>query len=402
MDSVGNTTYAFEIITIDTPDNVLYNLIATQNTDGQEMPPFIIKYEFENATKYDFATPSEDLKFQAKTSIYSYENFLQTETVQSRGTTQSRSTTTGPEPCVEINTTNGSGGGGGNSDGNYSGGKYTEQTSSIGGKGGDRIYIVPIIKSRSKSGGGGGGKTGHVICGELVMHAKFNSANRNFNTDAQAKVSTNTGNCPEGEVLLSINKLPAKIINNLIGKANCVYENLLESGVQNPHNLITKLFIEFGKGNIGNNDLTFKMATDLSNSAGGKTVLEKSGNFEILINSKMMNKLSSIEVAAILVHEIAHAFLGKPYNNSEASFKELYRRYINDKGLAYYSHDILKDKFIIRMATVLKNYDDKLFFDFEDYQLLASQGIFNLTTDQKNMLNAVKTKARNNDTKCKN
>ena len=54
------------------------------------------------------------------------------------------------------------------------------------------------------------------------------------------------------------------------------------------------------------------------------------------------------------------------------------------------------------MATVLKNYDDKLFSDFEDYQLLASQGVFDLTTDQKNVLNAIKTKARKNDSKCKN
>lgn len=70
--------------------------------------------------------------------------------------------------------------------------------------------------------------------------------------------------------------------------------------------------------------------------------------------------------------------------------------------MADYSHDIMKDKFIIRMATVLQNYDHELFSDFEDYQMLASQGIFDLTTAQKNVLNAIKTKARNNDTKCKN
>ena len=180
------------------------------------------------------------------------------------------------------------------------------------------------------------------------MHAQFYSANRNFNTAIQAKVSTNTGNCPEGVVLLSINKKPAKIINELTGKASCAYDHLLQSGVRNPHNLITQLFIEFGKGNIGNNDLTFKMTTDLSNSIGGKTELDQNnGNFAILINSNMMSNLSSIEVAAILVHEIAHAFLGKKYNNSEASFKELYRKYVNDKGLDDYSHDIMKDEFII-------------------------------------------------------
>src|SRR5690606_36198815 len=63
-DSIGNITYAFEILTIDEPDNILYNLIVTQRVDGKEIPAFIIKYEFENATKYDYATPTEELKFK--------------------------------------------------------------------------------------------------------------------------------------------------------------------------------------------------------------------------------------------------------------------------------------------------------------------------------------------------
>ena len=195
---------------------------------------------------------------------------------------------------------------------------------------------------------------------------------------------------------------PARIINNLTGKANCTYDNLLKSGVRNPHNLITDLFIDFGEDNIGANDLTFIMSSDLPISVGGKTVLDSDGNFQILINTNLMNTLSSLEVAAILVHEISHAFLGKHYNNSYSSFKDLYSQYINDTGLKNYSHDIMKDQFINKMATVLQNYDNQIFTDFEDYKILASQGVFNLTSSQKSELNAVKIKARNNDTKCKN
>src|SRR5690606_29548623 len=97
-DSVGNLTYAFEILTTDEPDNILYNLIVTQRVDGKEIPAFIIKYEFKNATKHDYATPTEELKFEAKTSIYSYEKFIQTGTLQSKGTTNSKDASSGTDP----------------------------------------------------------------------------------------------------------------------------------------------------------------------------------------------------------------------------------------------------------------------------------------------------------------
>jgi hypothetical protein len=113
-----------------------------------------------------------------------------------------------------------------------------------------------------------------------------------------------------------------------------------------------------------------------------------------------MNILSSIEVAAILVHEIAHAFLGKHYNDSNSSFTELYEKYINDTKIANYSHDIMKDQFINRMATALRNYDSSIFSSFDDYKTLASQGVFELTSDQKSDLLAVKLISRNNDTNC--
>ena len=143
------------------------------------------------------------------------------------------------------------------------------------------------------------------------------------------------------------------------------------------------------------------MSTDLPINVGGKTQLDSDGDFQILINANLMNTLSSIEVAAILVHEISHAFLGKHYNNSYSSFKDLYSQYINDKGLKNYSHDIMNDQFINRMATVLQNYDNQIYSNFEDYKTLASQGVFDLTSSQKNALNNIKNKARNNDTKCK-
>ncbi|WP_298782695.1 SprT-like domain-containing protein [uncultured Polaribacter sp.] len=191
-----------------------------------------------------------------------------------------------------------------------------------------------------------------------------------------------------------------QIINKLTGKADCVYNKLLSSGSSNFHNMITDLFIEFGDNNIGGRNLTFKMSSDLPNDVGGKTQVDSNGDYRILINENLMSTLSSIEVAAILVHEMAHAFLGKHYNDSNSSFTELYEKYINDTGIQNYSHDIMRDQFINRMATAIRNYDNSIFSSFEDYKVLASQGVFELTNDQKDNLFAVKLISRNNDTNC--
>ena len=113
-----------------------------------------------------------------------------------------------------------------------------------------------------------------------------------------------------------------------------------------------------------------------------------------------MNTSSSIEVAVILAHEMAPAFLRKHFNDSNSSFSELYEKYINDTGIENYSHDIMRDQFINRMATALKNYDSSICTSFEDYKILASQGVFELTDDQEDDLLAFKLISRNNDTNC--
>ncbi|WP_417784766.1 hypothetical protein [Tenacibaculum sp.] len=52
------------------------------------------------------------------------------------------------------------------------------------------------------------------------------------------------------------------------------------------------------------------------------------------------------------------------------------------------------------MATVLKNYDSSIFSNFDDYKILASYAVFDLTDSQKQYLINVKNKARQNDNTC--
>jgi len=196
---------------------------------------------------------------------------------------------------------------------------------------------------------------------------------------------------------------PVEIINELIGKALCAYEKLISSGISNTHNLITELFIEFGDGNIGDNNLTFLMSDDLPINEGAHTFGHpiKEGHYIIKVNSNLLNHRSSIEIASNIVHEIAHASLAKHYDNSNATFQELYNQYINDTGIGNYSHDIMADKFINRMANVLYNYDSTIFPYFDDYKILVSEGVYNLSEVDLELLKQVKTIARNNDSNCK-
>lgn len=196
---------------------------------------------------------------------------------------------------------------------------------------------------------------------------------------------------------------PDQIINNLTGKVNCVYEKLIRIGVSDYHNLITDLFIEFGEDNIGNDNIYFEMNAELPDETKGNTVYDVTNNAYIVqINSNTMNSISSLEMATVLVHEIAHAFLGKHYNNSTASFNVLYQQYRNENGLVDYSHDIMKDSFIKRIANVIFNFDNTLFTNYEDYQVIAALGLYEFSLEEKNKFNNAIKIARENDKNCLN
>lgn len=190
-----------------------------------------------------------------------------------------------------------------------------------------------------------------------------------------------------------------KIYVKLDGKELCTYQRLNYAGVNatNYHNLMTQLFIEFGEGNISNSDLIIT-SEDLSFS-GGKSQYLGDGKFKIIISN--MSDRSSIEIAAVILHEMSHAFLAKHYHLYNKSFAELYSMYINDSGLENYSHDIMKDKFLGRMAQTLQDYDSSLFSNFEDYVTLASAGVYsNYLEEQLAEIKSIKNYALQKDSRC--
>ena len=190
-----------------------------------------------------------------------------------------------------------------------------------------------------------------------------------------------------------------KIYVELDDKELCAYQRLKYAGVNatNYHNLMTQLFAEFGEGNLSNSDLTIT-SEDLGYS-GGKSVYLGDGKFKIIISN--MSDRSSIEIAAVILHEMSHAFLAKHYLLYNKSFAELYSMYINDTGIENYSHDIMKDKFLVKMAQTLQDYDSSLFSNFQDYITLASPGVYsNYSEEQLAEIKRIKNYAWQNDSRC--
>lgn len=190
-----------------------------------------------------------------------------------------------------------------------------------------------------------------------------------------------------------------RIDNQLTGKADCVFNKLQNVGVntQNYHNLMTELFVEFGSNNVGGANITFKIG-DIGYK-GGKTEYLGNGDFSITLSPSMQNS-SSIEIATALIHEISHAYLGKRYFLYNASFKELYQKYINENGLGNYSHDIMNDYFVNRMARVLQEFNPSVFGNLNDYKFFAAQKLFEMSDDQKEELTRLKGIAKEIDQTC--
>ncbi|MEO2053318.1 MAG: hypothetical protein ABGX00_16300 [Allomuricauda sp.] len=130
-DSVGNITYAFEMVGVDDSPNILLNFIAFERVDGRTVTPFIMKYEFREGTKFTYATKI-NRKFKGKVSVFSLNDFGINYSLSSSGdTTTPCYDDIGPTPedptsiedsSSSTTSSSSSGGGGASSGGGYAGG----------------------------------------------------------------------------------------------------------------------------------------------------------------------------------------------------------------------------------------------------------------------------------------
>src|SRR5690606_12757930 len=189
--------------------------------------------------------------------------------------------------------------------------------STIGGIGGFGIYNMP-----SSGGGSGGGSKGKVICGELIMLGnKVNSLNKNQSTKTQSKVTTEPGPCPQGEILLPVNKTPYKINNNLTNPcANNIFTELetemlkkdLLQKIMHPTQNVNLNFSEsilklFNDSSLFNYSITNGDLKDSNGSTNG---------ISTTISNFYLKNATQLSIARTIIHEMVHAYLNVKYKNA--------------------------------------------------------------------------------------
>lgn len=164
--------------------------------------------------------------------------------------------------------------------------------------------------------------------------------------------------------LLTLNNInfDDQIINELTGKADCIYDELVKSGINN-HNLIRETFIKFGDGNLTDANLTYKLQSPLVNSNGvvlnGATLLRSGNNYTVILNSDRINNRAPIEIAKTIIHESLHALLQNHYHTGTESFIELFGKYMEENtGSNHITHAIMRDHYVASISNTLKQFDN--------------------------------------------
>jgi hypothetical protein len=210
--------------------------------------------------------------------------------------------------------------------------------------------------------------------------------------------------CTQAFAGVGVNSEEDRIKNALTGKARCVYDELVKTGINN-HNLIRETFIEFGDGNFGNANLIYKQQSPLINING--IVLngasDKIGNdYFVIINSDRINNRAPIEIAKTIIHESLHALLKKHFYTGTESFIELFGKYMQENiGSNDITHAIMRDHYVASISNSLKQFDNNQELQ-QFYDDLAWEGLhqFLPQADIDRIIQTINT-ARNRGLNCK-
>lgn len=178
-----------------------------------------------------------------------------------------------------------------------------------------------------------------------------------------------------------------KIINNLTGKAKCVYEKMVDS--KGNINWILKNFKDGNKPSQF--DLKFVMGTFKTPETNANT--SKSGNtFVIKINKNTLSERTSLGLARTIIHEAIHArlreFASRKGSNA-TSFPGVYNYFrIYKKN---WDHQQMADFYRTTIANGLKQFD-KGNHSGQFYRDMAWEGLANII-DANNKPNQIYTEA---------
>jgi len=150
-----------------------------------------------------------------------------------------------------------------------------------------------------------------------------------------------------------------KIINELTGKAKCVYDKVFSKNITSL-GIMQQTYIAFNPDlNYKEHYLTYS-SKPLSGTINGETKVNSPISYEIILNDQTLNNRAPIEIARTILHESVHALLLKQaYGNGTESFIQIFKNYISSTtGNNDLHHDIKRNKYIIPIAKGLEKYDN--------------------------------------------
>ncbi|MEY8781673.1 hypothetical protein AB9K32_14675 [Allomuricauda sp. XS_ASV26] len=193
----------------------------------------------------------------------------------------------------------------------------------------------------------------------------------------KASPTGKSADCPEEETLIPINEEEDedKIINNLTGKAKCVYDKLQSTNLNEP-GIIQSTYINFDSGLTYNDFHLSYEEGDLPGNIAGQTQVVTNNYYSITLDEDKTANRSTLEVANTIVHESIHALLLKhQFGDGSDSFLDIFSNYIEQTtGLNDLHHSIMRDKYILPLANALALYDGNREESFI-YESLALSGI---------------------------
>ncbi len=239
-------------------------------------------------------------------------------------------------------------------------------------------YFLPGGGEPTGGGTGGNGDATVYDCGDPV-HGCINKVKNMLDDCGDGFVKDENGICA-----------PEQIINNLTGKADCVYKKMVDN-----NNNINWILKNFQDGNTPSQfNLILQMSTSLDNLTNASTI--KYGNtFIVSINQyRTENINTTLTIARTILHEGIHARLrefASRMGSNEINFPGVYDFFRRYKG--NWDHQQMATYYRNIIAEGLKQYDNAQHSD-SFYDALAWEGLSEIR-DANNNQELIYTEAWN-------
>jgi hypothetical protein len=176
-----------------------------------------------------------------------------------------------------------------------------------------------------------------------------------------------------------------RIINELTGKAKCIFINLISSTATPNQQSITHNFLtSFSSDMFNEKYVLINQKSSLTNPINGYTMSSSikgityfsgSNSYNIDLLKSFIDEASDVEIALVMLHEMLHATL-KVHQAHEGfnSFIDIYKDFSREEYGSELHHGIMAEKYIHPIANALAQFDNNR-ENMKVYTLIANTGI---------------------------